>query len=224
MKNPDIAERIVLVTGGGGRFGQSLCQALAAQGCKVLVGDCDMVKGREAAARCGGVALGLDVTDAAMWMNVHQTARDMFGQIGLIFHCANLMEEPAAEQDALNRLWATQVGALELAEAAWGDERVETGGVHVLFVSAAAWMPDPRRPMWSATQAAKRHWHTGKQLNPQQSHHSMLVAYDVPPKPGRLSDDREIAAATLWGLKRRTPQVFVPGGFGVKGFCRKSAY
>jgi 3'-phosphoadenosine 5'-phosphosulfate (PAPS) 3'-phosphatase len=70
--------------------------------------------------------------------------------------------------------------------------------------------------------AAKRQWHKAHQLGSSRVK-AALVAYDVPPRAARKTADDEIAAATLWALSRGQTQAFVPGGFGVAGFCRKSA-
>lgn len=221
MTKRSFADKVTLVTGGGGRFGSVMCQALAQRGCKIIVGDCDLTAARDAAARAAGLALGLDVTDPAMWLNAAASARDLFGPLDFVFHCAHDPVEPV-DAEGLARLWATQLSALELAKQICGPDLTKTGGAHILFVSGAAWAPDPARPLWSAAEAAKRSWHRAQQ-SASNAVKSALIAYDVPPHPSRKTTDDEIAAATLWALSRREAQAFVPGGFGVAGFCRKAA-
>lgn len=215
------ANKVALVTGGGGQFGREMCQALAQRGCKLIVGDCDLTAARDTAARTAGLALGLDVTDPAMWTNAASSARNLFGPLDYVFHCAQHCAE-GPDTDSLARLWATQVSSLEIAYRNCGPDLGATGGIHVIFVSGAAWQPDPARPLWSAAEAAKRQWHKAHQLG-SRSGKTALIAHDVPPRAARKTADDEIAAATLWALSRGQTQAFVPGGFGVAGFCRKAA-
>jgi NAD(P)-dependent dehydrogenase (short-subunit alcohol dehydrogenase family) len=221
MTKRSFANKVALVTGGGGRFGRVMCQALAQRGCKLIVGDCDLSAARETAAKSAGLAMGLDVTDPAMWTNAASSARDLFGPLDYVFHCAQHCAE-GTDADSLARLWATQVSSLEVGHGTCGPDLSATGGVHVIFVSGAAWQPDPVRPLWSAAEAAKRQWHKAHQLG-SRSGESALIAYDVPPRAARKTADDEIAAATLWALSRGEKQAFVPGGFGVASFCRKAA-
>ncbi len=221
MTRRSFTGKVALVTGGGGQFGRVMCQALARAGCKLIVGDCDLTAARDTAARTAGLALGLDVTDPAMWANAASSARDLFGPLDFVFHCAQQPFE-GSDGNGLARLWATQVSSLELARITCGSDLARTGGVHIIFVCASAWQPDPARPLWSAAEAAKRQWHKARQLG-SGGIESALIAYDVPPRPSRKTGDDEIAAATLWALSRGESQAFVPGGFGVAGFCRKAA-
>lgn len=216
-----IEGKVTLVTGGGGQFGRTLCRALSQRGCKLIVGDCDLSAARLTAAQTQGLALGLDVTDLAMWANAASSARDLFGPIEYVFHCAQHHVEADSDVDYA-RLWSTQVSALELAQQTCGADLVAKGGLHILFVSSAAWQANPNRPLWSAAEAAKRQWHKAQQLG-SRGIQSALIAYDVPPRPNTKTSDEEIAAATLWALSRGEANAFVPGGFGVTGFCRKSA-
>ena len=221
MIKRSFANKVALVTGGGGQFGRVMCQALAQRGCKLIVGDCDLTAARDSAAKTAGLALGLDVTDPAMWTNAASSARDLFGPLDYVFHCAKHCAE-GPDTDSLARLWATQVSSLEIAYRNCGPDLSATGGIHVIFVSGAAWQPDPARPLWSAAEAAKRQWHKAHQLG-SRSGKTALIAHDVPPRAARKTADDEIAAATLWALSRGQTQAFVPGGFGVAGFCRKAA-
>jgi NAD(P)-dependent dehydrogenase (short-subunit alcohol dehydrogenase family) len=221
MTKRNFTNKVALVTGGGGQFGRVMCQTLAQRGCKLIVGDCDLTAARDTAARTAGLALGLDVTDPAMWTNTASAARDLFGPLDYVFHCAQQGAE-GSDVESLARLWAIQVSSLELAYWTCGPELDATGGVHVVFVSGAAWQPDPTRPLWSAAEAAKRQWYKAHQLGSSRLK-NVLIAYDVPPRPARKTTDDEIAAATLWALSRGQTQAFVPGGFGVAGFCRKAA-
>jgi 2-hydroxycyclohexanecarboxyl-CoA dehydrogenase len=58
-----MAERVALVTGGGGGIGGAVCQALAQQGCRVVVADLDRGRAEQVADQVGGAAVALDVRD-----------------------------------------------------------------------------------------------------------------------------------------------------------------
>jgi len=221
MKRRSFANKVALVTGGGGQFGRAMCQSLAQRGCKLVVSDCNLTAARDTAAKAAGLALGLDVTDPAMWANAASAASDLFGPLDYVFHCAQHGPE-GTDADSMARLWATQVSSLEIAHRHCGPDLGASGGIHVVFVSGAAWQPDPARPLWSAAEAAKRQWQKAHQLGSHRSE-SALIAYDVPPRASRQTADDEIAAAALWALSRGETQAFVPGGFGVASFCRKAA-
>jgi NAD(P)-dependent dehydrogenase (short-subunit alcohol dehydrogenase family) len=220
MSPLSLSGKTALVTGGGGKFGQTLCLALAQRGAKIIVGDQDLTKARQSAAQVGGLALGLDVTDAAMWKNALAAIQDLFGPLDLLFHCAS----PALAEGVDTALMlATFVGGVELGNSLCASGQVTSVQfASVQFVSFAAWSPDPKAPIWSACQFAKRGLHLAQSRRPN-GPRFVLVGYDIPPKPGQMVRDDEIAAATLWGLGRGQTNIFVPGGFGVGAFRRKNS-
>ena len=57
--------RTVLVTGGGSGIGEACCVRLATEGAKVAVLDVDRAKAEAVATRVGGIAIQVDVSDAA---------------------------------------------------------------------------------------------------------------------------------------------------------------
>ena len=219
MRQLSLSGKTALVTGGGGKFGQTLCLALAQRGAKIIVGDIDLTRARQSAAQVGGLALGLDVTDAAMWTNALTAIQDLFGPLDLLFHCASLAPKDSVETDLM---LTTCVGGVALGNSLCAQDLIATGGASIQFVSAAAWSPDPEAPILSACQFAKRGLHLAQSRRPD-GPRSVLVGYDIPPKPGQMVRDDEIAAAALWGLGRGQTEIFVPGGFGVGAFRRKNS-
>jgi NAD(P)-dependent dehydrogenase (short-subunit alcohol dehydrogenase family) len=219
MRQFSLSGKTALITGGGGKFGQTLCLALAHRGAKIIVGDIDLTKARQSAAQVGGLALGLDVTDAAMWQNALASINDLFGPLDLLFHCASPAPTDSTDTPLM---FATCVGGVELGNTLCANGQLPSVQfASVQFVSAAAWSPDPKAPIWSACQFAKRGLHLAQSRRPD-GPRSVLVGYDIPPKPGKIVRDDEIAAATLWGLSRGQSEIFVPGGFGEGTFRRKN--
>ncbi|GIU67646.1 SDR family oxidoreductase [Candidatus Phycosocius spiralis] len=223
MKLYNYSGKTALVTGGGGKFGNALCLALAQGGSKVIVSDFDLTKARATAAKVGGLALGLDVSDAAMWTNALASIQELFGPLDLLFHCAS--PNPRDHLDSATLL-ATCVGGVALGmHACTSDLKLKLGAyahvTSVQFVSDEAWSPKPEAAIWSACQFAKRGLHLA-QSSRKDGLKSVLVGYNIPPKPGKMVRDEEVIAATLWGISRGKCDLFVPGGIGVGAFRRKS--
>ncbi len=62
-----VADKTVLVTGGGGGIGGGLAEAFAEAGARVFVADIDTGLAEETAARIGATAIALDVTSLDSW-------------------------------------------------------------------------------------------------------------------------------------------------------------
>src|SRR6266704_3076862 len=60
-----LAGKSVLVTGGGGAIGRSLCLRFAEEGARLLVADRDRKNAKEVASQVGGQALTFDISDYA---------------------------------------------------------------------------------------------------------------------------------------------------------------
>src|SRR5436190_14927764 len=90
-----VQDRVVVVTGGAGGIGSATCQAIAAEGGKVVVADLDAAAARsvaEAIVAEGGAAtsVGVDVTDRAQVRTMIQTAVESFGALNVIFNNAGM--------------------------------------------------------------------------------------------------------------------------------------
>lgn len=57
--------KVAIVTGGGRGLGAAYCRALAAEGARVVVADITEDGAREVADEIGGLAVTVDVSDAA---------------------------------------------------------------------------------------------------------------------------------------------------------------
>ena len=69
----ELAESVVLVTGGGRGIGRATGAAFAARGATVVLGDLDLPVAQEAAAGLGAHALHLDVTSRASFAGCVET-------------------------------------------------------------------------------------------------------------------------------------------------------
>ena len=94
MKNLfDIADRVVVVTGGAGILGRSICDYLAAQGARVAVLDRDAKAGEELVASIranGGDAafFTTDVLDREVLVKNREEILAKFGRIDVLLNAA----------------------------------------------------------------------------------------------------------------------------------------
>jgi 2-hydroxycyclohexanecarboxyl-CoA dehydrogenase len=79
-----MADRVALVTGGGGGIGGAVCRALAADGCQVTVADLDLGHAQQIADDIAGTALALDVRDPASV----DAAASAVGPVDVLVNCA----------------------------------------------------------------------------------------------------------------------------------------
>src|SRR6266567_8433167 len=90
-----VQDRVVIVTGGAGGIGAAACQAIAAEGGKVVVADLDASAARTVAdgiVANGGSAtsVGVDVTDRMKVRAMIQVAVETFGALNVIFNNAGM--------------------------------------------------------------------------------------------------------------------------------------
>jgi 2-hydroxycyclohexanecarboxyl-CoA dehydrogenase len=91
---------VALVTGGGGGIGGAICTSLAEVGCRVVVGDLDEDAAARVAARVGGMAVRLDVTDPDSVAEAVAAARNAWGALDICVSCAGWDElRPFLETD-----------------------------------------------------------------------------------------------------------------------------
>jgi NAD(P)-dependent dehydrogenase (short-subunit alcohol dehydrogenase family) len=107
----ELADKVVVVTGGGSGIGRALCEAFARVGARgVVVADLDGQAAHEVAAGLGGgrgqgVGLGLavDVSDEAQVQGLVAAADARFGQVDVF--CSNAGIIVRRDEDAANADW-----------------------------------------------------------------------------------------------------------------------
>jgi NAD(P)-dependent dehydrogenase (short-subunit alcohol dehydrogenase family) len=88
----DFAGRVAVVTGAGSGIGAAMCRRFAAEGMTVVAADIDVASARATADLIGGVAVQVDVSDAASVGALADRAFDECGQVDLLCNNAGVFQ------------------------------------------------------------------------------------------------------------------------------------
>jgi meso-butanediol dehydrogenase / (S,S)-butanediol dehydrogenase / diacetyl reductase len=141
-----VQDRVVIVTGGAGGIGAAACQAIAAEGGKIVVADLDVKAARSVAdsiVENGGTAesVAVDVTDRSSVRAMIEKTVAMFGALNVIFNNAGMnrprdfMDVDEANFDEIVRVntWAvivcTQEAARQMIAQGTGGKIINTGSI-----------------------------------------------------------------------------------------------
>lgn len=86
----DIKGMTAVVTGAGSGLGAATARALAAEGAKVAILDFNAEAGQAVAGEIGGLAFGVDVSDAASVEDALAGVRDALGAPRILVNCAGV--------------------------------------------------------------------------------------------------------------------------------------
>lgn len=107
-----LAGKVALVTGGGSGLGAADCEALAAEGARVIVTDVNLAAAQKVAARIGGesIALALDVADEAQWIAVYTEIEKRFGALHVLVNNAGVVMNADVEETSLEKFrWVNAI-------------------------------------------------------------------------------------------------------------------
>jgi meso-butanediol dehydrogenase / (S,S)-butanediol dehydrogenase / diacetyl reductase len=141
-----VQDRVVIVTGGAGGIGAAACQAIAAEGGKLVVADLDAAAAQAVAAAIvenGGTAasVAVDVTDRSQVREMIQYAVDTFGALDVIFNNAGMnrprdfmdVDEENFESIVRVNTWGvivcTQEAARQMIAQGSGGKIINTGSI-----------------------------------------------------------------------------------------------
>jgi len=156
----DLAESVVLITGGGRGIGRATGSAFAAHGATVALADLDLPAAEAAADAIGATAFGVDVTARESFERCVNDVVDRFGRIDVLVNNAGVMPLGGFldEPDTLS--------ATTLDVNVWGlihgmrlvlPEMIERGSGHVVNVaSMAGKFPVPGMAVYNASKFAAR--------------------------------------------------------------------
>jgi NAD(P)-dependent dehydrogenase (short-subunit alcohol dehydrogenase family) len=147
-------DRIAVVTGGGGRVGAGLCQALADAGATVVCAECKLdrcqaVVDRITASGGKAFAVQLDLADDASIVRLRETIRDRAGTVDILVNNAisqipgHVERYSTADWEASMRVDAT--GYFRITQL-FLDDMLAAGRGNIITIASILGMvaPDPR--------------------------------------------------------------------------------
>jgi len=143
--------RTALVTGGGSGFGEGIAAAFAAEGARVVVADINGEAAARVAARVGGEAVAVDVSDGASVAAMAEgRSPDILGNNAGVTHLPAFMEE-VSEAD-FDRVLGVNVKSVYLTARAFVPAmKARRSGAILNIASTAGVSPRPRLNWYNAS-------------------------------------------------------------------------
>lgn len=225
MKNRNLKNKVVVITGGGRGIGLATAQACAARGAKIAIGDIDTDLAVEAATKLGGFGGQLDVRDRASFANFLAETEKALGPVDVLVNNAGIMVINAFEDES-DAMSDAQIdinlrGVINGCKV--GVEIMhERGGQIVNVASLAGVIPLPGSAVYCATKFAVR----GLTLSLREEYRDSGISFStVMPskvrtelaagseKAGRgipTADPEDVANAVVDAVKKDLAEVTVP--------------
>ena len=137
----ELADKIVVVTGGASGIGREMCRRFVREGAKqVVVADLDGDGAEAVAAEIGGVAMAVDVREEAQIVNLIETTEKDIGPIDLF--CSNAGIGIGRGIDTSDEVWQT-IWEVNTMSHVWAARAlvplmIERGGGYFLSTASAA--------------------------------------------------------------------------------------
>lgn len=154
-----IADKIILVTGGANGIGKGLCERFSKEGAaRIFVADVDFEGAKAVAENVGGVAFKLDVADEANCKRVVNEILRESGRIDLI--CSNAgIGGAEGNLEVSNDVWqkiyeVNVLSHLYLSRAAFSSMIENGGGYFLITASAAGLLTHPYAAPYAVTKHA----------------------------------------------------------------------
>ncbi len=137
----DIANRIMVVTGGASGIGKALAEAFHREGARhVVVADRNEEGAREVAAAIGGTGVGLDVADEGSVRDLVAATESTVGPIDLFMSNAGYVTIGGLEvpNEEINDMWDVHVMAHVYAARAVLPSMIQRGEGYIMSTASAA--------------------------------------------------------------------------------------
>ena len=137
----DIANRIMVVTGGASGIGKALAEAFHREGARhVVVADRDEAGAKEVAEAIGGTGIGLDVADEDAVRDLVQAVTSNIGPIDLFMSNAGYVTMGGLEvpNEEINDMWDVHVMSHVYAARAVLPSMIERGEGYLMSTASAA--------------------------------------------------------------------------------------
>ena len=137
------AQKVAVISGGGGGIGGECARQLAAEGARVVVTDVRLSDAEDVARKIGdnAIARALDVTRADQWAAVIAAAEQAFGAVDVLINCAGIASygptESIAEEEFRRIQDVNLLGTFLGMKAAIPSMR-SAGGGSIINISSLA--------------------------------------------------------------------------------------
>lgn len=150
--------KVALVTGGAQGIGRAICEALAAEGAKVVVADMRLEDASQTATAIGGLAVEMDVTDFGGITPSLSRIEDETGGIDILVNNAGIFNMASLDRitpEDYRRQYDVNVGGtLFLCQAVVPSMKKRGGGVIINMSSQAGRRGEPNIAIYCSTKAA----------------------------------------------------------------------
>lgn len=155
-----LQDKVAIVTGAGGGFGEGIARLFAAQGAKVVVADIDLRAAERVAGEIGGVAVQGDVSQGADVQAMVDAAVETFGGLDVVVNNAGTTHrnQPmlGVDEATYDRIFAVNVKSIYwMAQSAVPRLRAQGRGGSIINVSSTAGIrPRPGLVWYNGTKGA----------------------------------------------------------------------
>jgi NAD(P)-dependent dehydrogenase (short-subunit alcohol dehydrogenase family) len=153
-----LAGKVAVVTGGAQGIGRGVAERFLAEGCRILIADCDAEAGEEAAlelAGCGEVRfVHTDVADEASVQALAAAALTVYGAIDILINNAGIMQRKPLVELSLaewNRVLAVNLTGAFLCAKHCAPALRRSRGAIINIASTRAVMSEPDTESYSAS-------------------------------------------------------------------------
>ena len=137
----ELADQVVIVTGGGSGIGEALARAAHDQGARhVVVADLHGDEAGRVASEIGGTPVALDVRNEAAIVDLVESTEEAHGPIGLFVSNAGYVTTSGLEDsnEAIQQMWEVHCMAHIYAARAVLPSMIANGGGYLLNTASAA--------------------------------------------------------------------------------------
>lgn len=139
IREYDLSGRLAVVTGGAAGIGRAISDVLAEAGARVVVADRNAAAAEQAAKEIGGVALALDVTDAAGCEVAAASLAAQYGPTAILVNNAGIVQNaPSLDVDLADwkRVIDVNLHGVFHTSRAFGRHMVAAGRGSVVNISS----------------------------------------------------------------------------------------
>lgn len=153
-----LAGKVVVVTGGAQGIGRGVAEGFLAEGCRVLIADCDAEAGEETAGELTGLGavrfVHTDIAEESSVQALAETALTTYGAIDILINNAGVMlRKPLVELSLAewNRVLAVNLTGVFLCAKHCAPALRQSRGTIINIASTRAVMSEPDTESYSAS-------------------------------------------------------------------------